>query len=588
MDSSNTIYTLRPQQHVPATTNHGMDVPLGTLLSPAIVQEYHIVQTLRRQSLLYNNYNTTSCHLYYGTTRLSNYLDDMNFDLHYIMTKKVTMTCCCEQQQYPYYDHPTIPVQKEETVEGNGMDPVIQWETYMEERHDAKMSCTTTTTNHWPIFTYSLMILCTIVLFVSFHMNEWTMESFRDNSSFGPSSETLIQMGVLSTKLLLATPTGPNTTTMEWYRIITTIAIHGGILHWVSSMMTIVYIGVPMERRYGTIWIGGTFLVTSVAANICTLIYSPFEFILSPMGGICSWYGLRLSFICSHYWTLRQLYTVPTSVTTSSTTTSTTWMSSSVSPLSRTITKTPKQFPFCVTQVAIFLEIFFFLFIGLLPWINQFSNCCGLLYGMVIGLYLFQPSGSTYKFIQMYRQASFLEMSNDKSKVKLLRTLQGWMYHLYLPIQRRIVPGMLLCTVIGFSTSNVFYLYYSVSIGDLPCRSCHYVDCVPWPDALYQHCEPCNYIEITYVTIEDSSTVNNADDDTDDGATNSITIWSTEHIVYDIDTSTVNNADMAVGTNYFIEMLCPYGESTLFVIPKQLPQNRKEWLQSCHKYCDLE
>ena len=491
------------------------------------------------------------------------------------MTKKITTYC---------QHHPTTMVPKEPMVDEKGGDPVIEWEKYMDHHGSTAGGIA----NRCPMFTYSLMILCTIVLLFSFHLNDWTMESFRYNSSFGPSSETLIRMGVLSTKLLLA-PAGPNDNndenhTMEWYRIISTIGIHGGILHWICNMMAILFIGVPLERRHGTIMIGGTFLIASIAANIGTLIYSPFEFILSPLGGICSWYGFRLSHIFTHFCTLRQLYKPPPSIAVILSESPTALNAS----LSRTTTKSPQQFPFRPTQLAIILEIIFFLLIGLLPWINQFSNCCGFLYGMVIGLHLFQPSGSTYNVIQLCRRAVYLVMTNDGSKTKVLRIIQGWTYHLYLPVRRRIIPGILFCIIVGFSTSNVLYLFYSSNIGDLPCRSCHYIDCVPWPDTIYQHCEPCNYLEIEYVTIEKSTAGDDDDTSNDNTTANAITISSQGHIENGIDSkSALNNAGNTSGPNYFIEMTCPYGESTFFVIPNHLPQNRKEWIQSCHNYCEL-
>jgi membrane associated rhomboid family serine protease len=536
------------------------------LLCCCIVQEYQIIQTLRSQSLLYHNrcrddYGTT-WYRYFGTARLSKYLDDMNLDLHYVMTKKLTSNEM--KQQFLYHHHLMNIIPKESVADVEGVDPVVEWENYMDNHN----STSATTSNRWPIFTYTLMTLCTIVLLLSFHLNEWTIESFRDNSSFGPSSDSLIQMGVLSTKLFFFGPSNneeDDKKATEWYRIITTIGIHGGILHWIISMIAILYVGVPMERRHGTILMGGTFFMTSIAANVCTLVYSPFSFILSPMGGISAWYGLRLSHICTHYWTLRQLYKPPSAMamTLSGRCTTLNLTSTSSPSLSRTIEKTPKPFPFYATLFAIFLEIVFLLSMGLLPWINQFSNCCGLLYGMVIGIHIFQPTGSTFTFIQLYRQVAYLAAINDESKPILLRTVRGWMHRLVVPVQRRIIPGLCLCVIIGFSTSNALYLYYSTSIGDLPCRSCHYVDCVPFPSTIYQRCEPCNFIKVAYVTIATSTNV----DKDDAGA--------------------ATESNPANGTNYFIDMICPYGETTYFVIPNQLPQNRQEWLQSCHTFCEF-
>jgi hypothetical protein len=145
-----------------------------------------------------------------------------------------------------------------------------------------------------------------------------------------------------------------------------------------------------------------------------------------------------------------------------------------------------------------------------------------------------------------------------------------------------------LCTVIGFSASNFVYLFYSAGIEDLPCRSCHYIDCVPWPETIYQQCEPCNYITIEYVTVEESTNGDKTESiDKGNETMKAVTISSMEDIANDIDTKESTKAESTVGTNFFVEMICPYGETTFFVVPNRLPQNRKEWLQSCHNYCKI-
>ena len=63
----------------------------------------------------------------------------------------------------------------------------LPWKEFVAEKKGA--------TSNIPIFTYTILFLCSLLLLVSFALNNWTFESVSINPSLGPSPETLIRLG---------------------------------------------------------------------------------------------------------------------------------------------------------------------------------------------------------------------------------------------------------------------------------------------------------------------------------------------------------------------------------------------------------
>lgn len=57
----------------------------------------------------------------------------------------------------------------------------------------------------------------------------------------------------------------------QWWRLLTSIFIHGGILHLFYNMLTLFFIGVFLERIIGSVKLGIVYLVTGVFASLCSI-----------------------------------------------------------------------------------------------------------------------------------------------------------------------------------------------------------------------------------------------------------------------------------------------------------------------------
>jgi membrane associated rhomboid family serine protease len=57
--------------------------------------------------------------------------------------------------------------------------------------------------NNMPVFTYTILFLCTLLLLISFALNGWTFESLSINPSLGPSPEILLRLGAKDSMLIV-------------------------------------------------------------------------------------------------------------------------------------------------------------------------------------------------------------------------------------------------------------------------------------------------------------------------------------------------------------------------------------------------
>ncbi|CAN0468810.1 unnamed protein product [Hapterophycus canaliculatus] len=57
-----------------------------------------------------------------------------------------------------------------------------------------------------------MFVICGILLFWEFHLNDWVAEPLSENPSYGPSVETLIEAGAKRTDLIVDNG--------DWWRII--------------------------------------------------------------------------------------------------------------------------------------------------------------------------------------------------------------------------------------------------------------------------------------------------------------------------------------------------------------------------------
>jgi len=134
-----------------------------------------------------------------------------------------------------------------------------------------------------PWFTYGLILICTIMMIVEFAANDWKMESLEVNPLIGPSAETLVDLGALDTPKIVNDG--------QWWRLVSPVILHAGVVHWVINMVSLWFFGIAIEQSHG---IGSTmllFFVPAVGGNILSAIFLPQYISVGASGGIFGFIG---------------------------------------------------------------------------------------------------------------------------------------------------------------------------------------------------------------------------------------------------------------------------------------------------------
>jgi membrane associated rhomboid family serine protease len=144
-----------------------------------------------------------------------------------------------------------------------------------------------------PFFTYTLLVVCTIVLFVSYALNGWKVEPLSVNPMIGPSAETLIRMGAKQTSLIVNRG--------EWYRLFSPMVLHAGLIHYFLNMMALLFIGKAVEQCHGFTAAAIIFIIPAVGGTIMSAIFLPEYISVGASGGIFGLIGACIADICINW-----------------------------------------------------------------------------------------------------------------------------------------------------------------------------------------------------------------------------------------------------------------------------------------------
>lgn len=144
-----------------------------------------------------------------------------------------------------------------------------------------------------PFFTYILLVVCTIVLFVSYALNGWKVVPLSVNPMIGPSAEVLIRMGAKQTSLIVNRG--------EWYRLFSPMVLHAGLIHYFLNMMALLFIGKAVEQCHGFTAAAIIFIIPAVGGTIMSAIFLPEYISVGASGGIFGLIGACIADICINW-----------------------------------------------------------------------------------------------------------------------------------------------------------------------------------------------------------------------------------------------------------------------------------------------
>lgn len=129
-----------------------------------------------------------------------------------------------------------------------------------------------------PWFTYSVLAICSIMLFVTFGVNGWKVEPLNVNPLIGPSAETLIKVGARKSDLIVNQG--------QYFRLFTPLVLHAGLIHFIINMLALYFIGGAVEQSHGWLSACVLFVLPAVGGNILSAICLPQYISVGASGGI--------------------------------------------------------------------------------------------------------------------------------------------------------------------------------------------------------------------------------------------------------------------------------------------------------------
>jgi membrane associated rhomboid family serine protease len=89
----------------------------------------------------------------------------------------------------------------------------------------------------------------------------------------------------------------PATTNGQWWRLVTSIFLHGGLMHVLANMYGLIFAGILLEPRMGRARFAGVYLATGILASMTSLWWHDATVSVGASGAIFGLYGALLALI---------------------------------------------------------------------------------------------------------------------------------------------------------------------------------------------------------------------------------------------------------------------------------------------------
>ncbi|KAF0695658.1 Aste57867_13552 [Aphanomyces stellatus] len=179
-----------------------------------------------------------------------------------------------------------------------------------------------------------------VIFVVEIGQNGWTVESMKVNPLIGPSADVLLSMGAQRTDLIL---------NGGWWRLLTAMFLHAGVLHIFFNMTALYQLGIELEATFDRRRIVFIYFVTGLLGGICSAVFVPDVVNVGASGAIFGLFGATFA----EYIVNWELYT-----------------------------------NHCCHMTNLIVVALVNLGIGLLPYVNNFAHLGGFLSGFGLGLAL--------------------------------------------------------------------------------------------------------------------------------------------------------------------------------------------------------
>ncbi|KAK1403649.1 RHOMBOID-like protein [Heracleum sosnowskyi] len=176
-------------------------------------------------------------------------------------------------------------------------------------------------------------------------LGRFSFQRLDENPLLGPSASTLEEMGALQRTLLMREH--------ENWRLFTSPWLHSGVFHLIINLASMLFVGIHLEQEFGPVRIGVIYILSAITGNMVASLFLQDRPAVTSSGTLFGLLGTMLSGLIQNW----KIYSRKTEA----------------------------------------LRIFSFILVinmvlGLLPYVNNFSNFGGFMCGFFLGfVLLFKP-----------------------------------------------------------------------------------------------------------------------------------------------------------------------------------------------------
>ncbi|XP_074335464.1 inactive RHOMBOID-like protein 8 [Apium graveolens] len=258
-----------------------------------------------------------------------------------------------------------------------------------------------------------------------------SFQPLRENPLLGPSASTLDEMGALRITLLLRDH--------ETWRLFTSVWLHSGVFHLIVNLISILFVGLHLEQEFGPLRIGVIYILSAITGSLVAALFLQDTPTVTSSGALFGLLGTMLSALIQNW----KIYS-------------------------------RKSEAFGIFYFILVINIL----LGLLPYINNFSNIGGFLCGFLLGfVLLFKPD--------------LRNMSQSKAGLFEYEVKHSFQFRQRLA--DRPVLRIIFLVLFSLLLAGLTLAYLHGTNMNKSCPSCQYMDCIPsnwWTCSGEQmHCE---------------------------------------------------------------------------------------------------
>lgn len=303
--------------------------------------------------------------------------------------------------------------------------PYVRWKDYEAARQSGM---------NQSYFTYMMICTCTVMLIVAFYWNRWQIEPLSVNPLLGPKPEILLLLGALQMRAMVETGT--------WYRLVTAVFLHGGLLHLGMNLVVLGLLGRAVERNHGPLDTAIIFFTSAIGGNIISCLMQPGYILVGSSGGIFGLIGICVADIVLNWKILFLVF--------------------------RNQDGNPAGYGVRLCAMLwLCLDLAANSIVGFTPFVDNFAHLGGLTYGFLISLTILQRL-----------PLAFFGKGNGicfKFRIGLLRIIGA-----VLAVALLVITSILLTESDGLKS---------------PCHQCRYISCAPfpfWSEEKWWYCDGCD------------------------------------------------------------------------------------------------